>query len=518
MKLAHLKKIRVVVSMVVLVYASILFVDWGNSVPGWMRTSLVSLQLGPALTRLVVGIELWSICILIVLLVTLLFGRVYCSSLCPLGTIQDLAIRWSRRGRRRRFRYHQPATTLQYAILMLTLVLALAGSMVLVNLLEPFSLSGRILGGLARPLLMTLNNLAASILSSVDVYFLSAIPSPPADLALFGIPVAFLAAIVMLSIFRGRWFCNSLCPVGALLGLVSRGALFRIVIDESTCKDCGLCEKVCKAECIDSKAKKIDFHACVSCFNCLDVCPTVGLKYAGRQINRRARTQRVSNVGRRKFLRNAPVPLVAVLSGSRLLDQPDTLQQGADRAPITNPVTPPGSVGTTHFSSLCTACHLCVSVCPTQVLQPSFLEYGWEGLFQPRMDYEVSYCNYECVLCSEVCPTGAILKQGPEEKKLTQIGKARFIKEDCIVITKKKDCAACAEHCPTKAVRMVPYEGLRLPEVNNDICVGCGACEHACPVDPRRAIIVEANFVHLTAQKPPSQKLELEPTDEAFPF
>jgi len=134
------------------------------------------------------------------------------------------------------------------------------------------------------------------------------------------------------------------------------------------------------------------------------------------------------------------------------------------------------------------------------------------------MDYTVSYCNYECVLCGEVCPSGAILKLGVEEKKLTQIGKAQFFKDDCIVITKKKDCAACAEHCPTKAVRMVPHENLRLPEVNNDICVGCGACEHACPVEPRRAILVEPNPLHLKAKKPPSEKMEFEPTNEAFPF
>ena len=519
MTLARLKRIRVVVSVSFLLVSSFLFVDWGNIAPPGLRSLLVSLQLGPAVTKLFAAVDLWLISLVVVLLVTMLFGRVFCSSLCPLGTIQDIIIRQSRRSRARRwFRYRQAPYGLHYAVLAATLLTAAAGSMILVNVLEPFSIAGRILGGLARPALMTLNNVGASILALLDVYALSAIPSPPLALLHLVLPAGFLTALVLLARARGRLFCNSLCPVGALLGLVSRASVFRIVINESTCSDCGLCEKVCKAECIDSKAKTVDFQACVSCFNCLDACPTVGLKYEGLHVRRAARAVPAPDGGRRRFLWAASLPLAGLLTGGGLRDGSDTVRQVRGLVGIPGPVAPPGSFGQAHFSSACTACHLCVSVCPTQVLQPSLLEYGWEGIFQPRMDYTVSYCNYECVLCGEVCPSGAILRLGVEEKKLTQIGKARFIKDDCIVITKKKDCAACAEHCPTKAVRMVPHENLRLPEVNNDICVGCGACEHACPVEPRRAILVEPNPLHLKAKKPPSEKIEFEPTNEAFPF
>lgn len=519
MKLASLKKIRVVVSAGVFGLVSFLFVDWGNVAPPFLRTLIVSLQFGPAVTKLFGTLEVWSIAALVVAVVTGLFGRLYCSSICPLGTFQDIVIRWSRRRRHRRwFRYSRAPYRLHYGLLGLTCLLGALGSMVLVNVLEPFSIFGRIASGLARPILMTVNNLGAVLLSSFDVYGLSAMPTPPLEFGLLAVPVVFLAAIAALSFFRGRLFCNSLCPVGALLGLVSRRAIFKLVIDHSTCKDCGLCEKVCKARCIDSTAKTIDFDACVGCFNCLEACPTVGLIYEGSHRGTAKVSKEHLDTGRRRFLQASSAPLAGLLLPAGLSDGSDSLAAVRGAVAAAGPITPPGSVGVSRFSSLCTACHLCVSVCPTQVLQPSFLEYGFAGMFQPHMDYAVSYCNYDCVLCGDVCPSGAIVRISAEDKRLTQIGKARFIKDDCIVITKKKDCAACAEHCPTKAVRMAPYENLRLPEVKNDICVGCGACEHACPVEPRRAILVESNKIHLKAEKPPVRTPDATPAQEGFPF
>jgi ferredoxin len=170
---------------------------------------------------------------------------------------------------------------------------------------------------------------------------------------------------------------------------------------------------------------------------------------------------------------------------------------------------------------MCTACHLCISACPTQVLVPSLFEYGIGGLFQPKLDYWVSYCNYDCKICSDVCPSGAILPLSLEDKKLVQLGKAVFVKDDCIVITKKTECGACSEHCPTKAVAMVPYEQkLMLPELKNEICIGCGACEHSCPTKPRKAIYVEAHEVHQRAKPPEKKKLEVKEQEQLqeFPF
>ncbi len=331
--------------------------------------------------------------------------------------------------------------------------------------------------------------------------------------------VSFLILVLYLSYRHGRLFCNLLCPAGALLGIISRFSIFKIVIDRSNCKECGLCERVCKANCINSDLLEVDFAACVGCFNCIDACPTVGMSYQGRW-KKTSNILPIINEGRRKVLKTSVLPVICLL-----LPQPDN-----DSIAVINhrdfdeshkhPISPPGSISVEHFSSHCTACHLCVSSCPTQVLLPSFLDYGIAGILQPKMNYAASYCNFDCVICGQVCPTGAILPLDSNTKKQVQIGKAQFIKDDCIVFTKKKDCGACSEHCPTKAVKMVPYEQqLVIPEVNDEICIGCGACEHACPVQPRKAIYVNSNLVHMTAKKPKSEKIEPSfDSKQDFPF
>ncbi|HCV41938.1 MAG TPA: 4Fe-4S ferredoxin, partial [Bacteroidetes bacterium] len=170
-----------------------------------------------------------------------------------------------------------------------------------------------------------------------------------------------------------------------------------------------------------------------------------------------------------------------------------------------------------HFTTTCTACHLCVTACPSQVLIPSFIEYGLTGMMQPRLDYRAAFCNYECTTCTEICPSGAILPVAQEQKKLTQFGTAKFLKDNCIVYTEEKECGACSEHCPTKAVRMVPYKKLVAPEVKEDYCIGCGACEFACPTRPYKAIYVEGKSVHGLAKKPEVKKLDVK-VQEDFPF
>jgi NAD-dependent dihydropyrimidine dehydrogenase PreA subunit len=151
-------------------------------------------------------------------------------------------------------------------------------------------------------------------------------------------------------------------------------------------------------------------------------------------------------------------------------------------------------------------------------LQPSFLEYGFTGMMQPFMDYSVEYCNNECTKCGEVCPTGAILPLTVEDKKLEQIGQVIFIKEKCIVYTDNTACGSCSEHCPTQAVKMVPYkDGLTIPEIEKDICIGCGACEFACPVKPHTSIYVDGNAVHQVAMAPHEEELKVE-EGEGFAF
>jgi ferredoxin-type protein NapF len=518
--LRWLKRIRVIVAILFILAITLLFLDFGNVVPRGVHTFFVSTQLVPSCIRTLVVLSSASIGLFFVLIVTFLFGRVYCSMLCPLGIFQDIVIRVAKRkNRRRRFKYQKPHYILHYIFFALVGTLAFSGSMILLNLFEPFSIYGRILSNLLSPLIVSANNLLSSLLGLFGFMFLFQIPILHVNLISIITTLGILALITYLSYNHGRLFCNLLCPAGAFLGLLSRWSFYKIVIDENNCKECGLCERVCKANCISSSSKEIDFAACVGCFNCIDACPTIGMSYQGRW-KKQSETSTEVDSERRKVLRASILPVLGLLIPSVEVEKKEERTLNGYIENRKHTISPPGSVGVERFSALCTACHLCISSCPTQVLLPSFLEYGITGIFQPKMNYDASYCNFDCVLCSQVCPTGAILPLDVSIKKEIQIGKAQFIKDDCIVVSMKKDCGACSEHCPTKAVKMVPYEKkLMVPEVNNEICVGCGACEHACPVQPSKAIYVSANAIHQKAKKPQSKKIERSfDSSQEFPF
>ena len=173
------------------------------------------------------------------------------------------------------------------------------------------------------------------------------------------------------------------------------------------------------------------------------------------------------------------------------------------------PIVPPGAISIERFKDICTGCQICVTQCPSHVLRPTGMEYGLDYMLKPRVAYIDSYCNYECTVCSEVCPTHAIKPLTKEEKMTTQVGIATFFINRCIVKTEGTDCGACSEHCPTQAVHMVPYEGtLTIPQVNPDLCIGCGGCESICPVRPNRAIIIKANEVHKFVEKPKEDEVK----------
>lgn len=517
MTLTHLRALRTLAALIFFLPITFFFLDLGSNVPPVVSDVFLYLQIIPALLKLAAGMTAMIFGILFVIVLTVFVGRVYCSTVCPLGILQDVVNRIAkmvsrRRHKRNYFAYGKPNYRIHYSILAGTTILFFLHSTLALNLLEPFSNYGRVVHNLFRPLLHGLNNAGAALTERFHVYILYTIPFKEINPAAIAVPLLFLGIVVYLSYTRGRLFCNLLCPAGALLGLFSRYTIFKIAVNRETCTDCGLCEKVCKASCIESKTKTIDYAACIGCFNCFHACPSVGLKFEPARFSSRksasapaAIESGLANSSRRAFLSTA-----AVGTTLPLILRADTLSAPSNAYADSrkHPVAPPGSLSIEHFTQYCTACHLCISACPAQVLMPSWFDYGVGGVFQPKMNYRSSFCNYDCVKCTEVCPTGAILPLVPEDKRLVQIGKVHFVKEDCIVVTKKTDCAACSEHCPTKAVHMVPDGKLSVPEVNNDICVGCGACEHACPTNPRKAIFVDANPVHQRAKKPEVKKME----------
>jgi len=497
-----------------LALTSIFFLDLANLVPPVFVSTFLSLQAGPSLIH---ALSLSGIAIAglaVVLTATFLGGRLYCSHVCPLGTLQDIFI-WSakRNFKHRKYPYVKPHYALHYGITLVVIIGALCGSFFLLNLVEPFSSFGRILSNLVRPLIILLNNAAALLLTKEQIFFLYEIPLKGLSVSVVAVTLIFLGGLFWLSYFHGRYFCNTFCPVGGVLSFFSRFSIFRITIDHEHCIDCGLCERVCRSRCIDSAKREIEFAACVGCFDCLSSCPTVGMRYSFGRAKTPVRTPH--DEGRRGILAAASSGILWAMT----MKQPAPSSEPTYEQTRKKPVVAPGARTVERFTSRCTACHLCVSTCPTHVLQPSFFEFGLVGVMQPRMDYSVSYCNFDCTLCGRVCPTGAIQPVLQEEKKILQIGKTHFVKEDCIVETKKTDCGACSEHCPTKAVRMVPYGKLTIPEVDNQYCIGCGACEHACPATPRKAIFVQSNAVHGIAKKREEQKLTppvVSPQD--FPF
>ena len=519
MNLAHLKKIRVFISLLFFVLTSYLFIDLSSSFAAKGSDYILYLQFIPSTVKFVNLITFASIGFIIFLIVTLLFGRVYCSSICPMGTLQDIISFISSKFRKKSdYRYIKRKTVLWYSFLIITLIFFISGTLFAVNMLDPFSNFGRIISTFVRPLVIAVNNLISFSLTNLNVYDLYPVEFKGLNWETLFFPAAILILVAWLSLKNGRLYCNSVCPVGALLGLVSRYSLFKIVVDENNCIACGECELVCKSGCIESLEKVIDFDRCVGCFNCFNTCPTNGLKYQFSLFTVNNYSIPGLDANKRSFLKQTL--LYTIGTAVSLFAQQKIAVYKENKVKIfrNTPISPPGSISIRHFTNSCTACHLCISSCPTQVLQPAFLEYGFLGILQPRLDNKKGFCTHDCTICSEVCPSGAIIPIHVEQKKLTQLGRAKFIKENCVVETQKTECGACAEHCPTKAVKMVPYEKLMIPEVNDEICVGCGACEYACPTIPYKSIYVEGNEVHLLVQKPEEQKLEQFDLNDQFPF
>ncbi|MDR2651159.1 MAG: 4Fe-4S binding protein [Prevotellaceae bacterium] len=490
-----LRRFRIVFAILFLIAITLVFADIGGNASSFFKDT-IRLQFVPALLGALTGIVGIFISLI---LITLVFGRIYCSFLCPAGIFQDVVtfianIFKSRK--KRRYTYAKPHRILRYTIMTLVVALLILGSTKLLLDFDPYSNYGRMAENVFRPVIISANNVGASLFPSTfyqlnykTFTFASIIYS-----------VMFLVIITVMSALRGRLYCNTICPVGSLLGLISKYSVFRIAINKTKCTHCRLCELACKSQCINSKNEQVDSSRCVQCYNCTVSCKhnAIGFQFAYVKKEK----QPVDASKRKAFIASAGILGAALVTRIFV----PKLRAATKNAKA---IAPPGAESIDHLKQYCTACHACIAKCPSRVLRPAFNEYGFDGALLPLMDYKNGYCNYDCVECSNVCPNRALIPKTSEEKKKIQIGKANFIHENCIVILDGTDCGACDEHCPTKAVHMVSFrDGLFIPEVNTDLCVGCGGCEYICPGRPTKAIVVVGNEVHQTVNPPEQQKQE----------
>jgi ferredoxin len=423
---------------------------------------------------------------------TFLFGRIYCSTLCPLATVQDLFA-----GRKKKYSFRKLSFKKRYLIPLISLIVLFSGFPALASAVDPYSMTGRMVSSINELIILPFIDLTGLIFRKFSVY----ITTYPIQFRWLTISVSIISAALILFLSRigGRLYCNTFCPVGALLSIPARWALFTQRINQEKCTSCGACERVCKAEAIDSLSKIIDSSKCISCFNCSGVCNFDALKFGSKgKISKEVTPLKVNQSDRRDFLKKSTFGSIALL-GLPILTRADSLSLDIRTSFA---AVPPGSGGTAAFLSRCTSCSLCISRCPGNVLQPAgFNQYGLKGIGVPYLDFNKGSCDFECKLCSDLCPSGAIKPLDLEVKKRLKIGEAKFVREFCVVETDGTSCGACAEICPTGAIDMVSIgisdEGvLEIPVLNSEYCIGCGACQFVCPVLKKNAIFVEALKQH----------------------
>lgn len=507
-----LKKIRVIASVLFFLLVTLLFLDFTGTFHIWFGW-MAKIQLIPAILAVNIAV------IIGLILLTLLFGRIYCSVICPLGIFQDAVSNVSKttankkKGKKKRFSYSPAKSWLRYGVLAVFVLCIVLGASAIVSILDPYAAYGRIASSFFTPIYRLGNNLLAWMAERTDSYAFYPTEVFVKSWITFGIAVITLIAVGILAWRNGRTYCNTICPVGSLLGLLSKFSLFRLTFVEDKCTKCRACERGCKASCIDVNNMDIDHSRCVTCFNCIEKCKFGAMKYAPVKLGKRTVSEpiTVQNTANAEsnpagFSRRNLLTVLGTIAVTGSIKAQQQLYVDGGLADIEDrkrperkmPIVPPGALGAKNMKDHCTACQLCVSACPNNILVPSV---KLSTFMQPEMTFEEGYCRPECNECSQVCPAGAIKPITVENKTAISVGYAVWIDDNCIVNRDDIQCDNCQRHCPTGAITLVDrdpgyIDSLKIPIVDKELCIGCGACENLCPSRPFSAIYVEGNVRH----------------------
>ena len=506
-----LRKIRITLAMVFFIGTTLLFLDFTGTLRHWIGW-MAKVQFLPAV------LALHALVVVGLLLLTLLFGRIYCSIICPLGVFQDFAARLGRMGKRHSYGYSPEKRLLRYTILVVFIAALAAGIPAIYTLLAPYGSYGRMAQSLFQPVYELVNNLLAAGAEREDSYTFYSTDIWMRSSLTFSVALITFFLVGFLAWRNGRAYCNTICPVGTFLSLFARYSWFKVVFNHEKCRQCSACSKSCKAAAINFKQMTVDYSRCVACGDCLEQCNFEALHYVGRGLERKWKAAQKEpqprhdtkekdtlqheehpDTSRRHFLLAAAMATTASIMAQKEKKVDGGLAPiiGKEAPKRKTPLTPPGSQSARNMAQHCVACQLCVAECPNGVLRPST---HLDTLMQPTMSYERGFCRPECSRCSRVCPTGAIHRVSRAEKSAIHIGHAVWVKSNCVPVTKGDECGNCARHCPAGAITMVPYETpngeVMVPAVDESHCIGCGACEYLCPSRPFPAIYVEGHEVH----------------------
>lgn len=408
----NLYKIRAAVSAVVFFLALL-------GIAGiFYPVKIFDVQFAPLIQRVFADFSIAAITLLLgLILITLLFGRFYCSVICPFGILQEIAALIFKNNKNK----FTPSYPVKYFISAAVFGILAGGSAIALRYIEPYT------------------------------YFGSSF-----TFAILGIAAS--VTVLAIVFFKNRFFCTNICPVGVILGLLSKISLNKIYIDKSNCVSCGMCERNCQSSCINSKEKSIDNETCVKCMKCLGVCPKNAVKYGQKP----KEDIKFSIKRRQVIISAAAIALFGGMVKTGMILKDKAVQK------IKEIILPPGAGSVEEFSNKCFNCNLCVANCPDKVLVKADKNFP-----TVHLDYSSNhYCDKNCNKCSQVCPTGAIKRLSSEEKQKTRIGMAMIDKEKC------SKCGLCSFSCPYGAITKADGE---FPVLDASKCVGCGKCKSQCP-------------------------------------